>query len=110
MTWNSKKVPLTHPITVGEVSYSEIEFKDPDADAMEAIEELDFKPKAKPTLRQLKGAVAAISRLPVDVIGKVHRDDFVTLCEEVVPFIEGSPQPTSAATSTEKSSTASSQT
>lgn len=88
--WKSHTYTLLHPFQVGERSYTAIVVKEPDIDAAEAIEEIDFIEDVKPTIKQLRAAVVALSKLPNEVIGKMHRDDFTALCEVVVPLLSGS--------------------
>lgn len=99
--WPEIKIPLAHPIKVGELSLTEITMREPDVAAMEVIEECNFVEGEKPTLKQLRSAIAALAKQPIEVLNQMHRDDFTKLAEAAVPLIggasESSPKPGSEA-------------
>lgn len=99
--WPEIKIPLAHPIKVGELSLTEIIMREPDVAAMEVIEEQGFQEGVKPTLKQLRAAIGALAKQPVEILNQIHRDDFTKLAEAAVPLIggasESSPAPGSEA-------------
>lgn len=89
MTWKLKAIPLQHPISVGENTVAAVVLRDPDLNALEAIDELGLQENVSPTVSQLRGIVVALSDQPDEIVGKLHRDDFATITEEIAPFLSG---------------------
>lgn len=91
--WKSKSVPLTHPIPEGEGSdkkITAITLFEPDVEALEKIEDLGIEAGKKLSVKQIRGAIAAMSRLDDDVIKKLHRSDFEALGNEFPALFSGS--------------------
>ena len=90
MDWKSVRYPLKHPVTIGEKTYSAINLREPDVDALEKIDSLgidDDKDK-KLGVKDLRVMISALADVPDAVIGKLHKDDFLALAEEVTPLVE----------------------
>jgi len=85
--WKKIVCQLAHPIKVGELSLTELTLFDPDVDAMEAIDELGMVEGQPISVKQMRGAIAALSRQPLDLIGKLHREDFTAVMEKAVPLL-----------------------
>jgi hypothetical protein len=105
--WRGTKVPLDFPITEGDKTFAFIELREPDADALEAIEDAGFQEGVQPTNRQLKQSIQALSKWPMERVGKLHRKDFARVTEACVPLLqepsEGSGTDTSGATTSTES-------
>lgn len=102
--WKTTTVPLEYPFTVGTTSYTAIVLREPDADAVEQIEDAGFQVGVQPTQRQLRASVVALSKLPNEIIGKLHRNDFMKVVEATVPLLQGSLGLEPPATSSETTS------
>lgn len=89
MTWKIKAIALKHPITVGEKTIAAVVLREPDLNALEAIEELALKDGVPPSVAQLRGIIVAIGDQPDAIVGKLHRDDFAAITEEIAPFLSG---------------------
>lgn len=103
--WKTETVTLTHPIPAGEGSdqkITSITLFEPDVEALEKIEDLNFKEGEKLTVKQIRGAIAALSRLDDDVIRKLHRDDFNALGNAFPPLFSGSASTSGEAKPTKK--------
>lgn len=85
--WRTEKVPLDYPITDGDKTFTFIELREPDADALEAIEDAGFVEGIQPTNRQLKLSLQALSKWPMERIGRLHRKDFAKATAAVVPLL-----------------------
>ncbi len=105
--WRKEVVPLQYPIEDGGVTYKEIVLLEPDADAVEAIEDAGFIEGVKPTTRQLKQSVAALSKWPLERVGKLHRNDLMNVTEKSVPLLQGSSDSSPPGSSGEATSTTS---
>lgn len=87
--WKVDVVPLLHPIKVGELSLTEIALREPDLEALEMIEEAGFVLDQRPTVKQIRTVIQALSGQPIEVLRKLHRDDFTTLTERATPLVTG---------------------
>jgi len=91
MNWRSETVVLTHPIDAEDKSYGAITLREPNVDALEAIEELGpFEDRL--TVKQTRAMIALLGDLPNDVVGKLHRADFERIGEALGPLLEASPE------------------
>lgn len=85
--WKAEAHPLKHPITFGEKTYTAVTLREPDADALEAIDDLGIVEGQRARIGQLKGLLCALADVPPEVIGKLHRDDFVDLQGIAIPLL-----------------------
>ena len=109
--WKSTIVTLAHPIPVSEGSViNAVTLREPDVEALEIIEDCGFVEGERPTVKQLRVAIVALSNLTEEQARKLHRDDFGKVCQAAIPFVSGSPEPSEKDSSTEPNSTASPQT
>ncbi|SOC47672.1 tail assembly chaperone E/41/14-like protein [Rhizobium subbaraonis] len=90
MLWKTQAHPLKHPITIGDKTYAAVMLREPDADALEAIDDLGMKEGERARIGQLKGLLCALADVPGEVIGKLHRDDFIALQEIAIPLLHPS--------------------
>ena len=95
MAWKTHTHSLLHAVNHEGRSYSTITLSEPDADALEAIDELGIEEGKRPSVRQLKGFIAAIADTP-DIVGKLHRDDFIALQEIAIPLVSPPEEPGTA--------------
>lgn len=86
MAWKTHTHTLLHAVNHEGRSYSAITLREPDADALEAIDELGIKEGEKASIRQLKGFIGALADAP-EIVGKLHRDDFIALQEIAIPLV-----------------------
>lgn len=89
MTWKVKAIPLKYPITIGDKTVAAVTLREPDLNALEAIDELALKEGVAPSVAQLRGIIVALGDQSTEIIGKLHRDDFAAITEEIAPFLSG---------------------
>lgn len=108
--WKQELIKLIHPVTVDGVTRSEVLAREPDLDALEAIEALDLTNDSRmlrdehgalrkdaknnqlykdPSLRELRTMIVAMTDLPHAFVGKLHRDDFGKIAGVIVPLLNG---------------------
>lgn len=89
--WKTITIPLAYPIedvsgdtprTIDKVTISE-----PNLDQLTVIEELDIAPNTRPSMRQIKEIISALSGLSPEVVGKFHRKDVTTVGNAAVPLL-----------------------
>ena len=97
--WKTETVPLLHPIKVGERSVSELTLHEPNAGALEEMEEAGlFKGPAAAeegadpdnvqlSIRQMRAMIQALTRETPQVIKSLHAADFTRLGEKAVPLL-----------------------
>lgn len=91
MDWKTETYTLAHPIKVGEnMSINTVTLREPDVDALEAIEAAGIKPGEPPTVKQLRAVLEALGSLSPAEVGKLHREDFQGVCEKLVPLLDPS--------------------
>lgn len=87
MIWKTVTHTLAYPVMIGDKRTSAVTLREPDVDALEAIEELGIEEGGQPKISQLRGMIAAMSDVSNEVIGKMHRDDLTGLGELLVPLL-----------------------
>jgi len=89
--WPTFTHPLKFPVPAieGRDQVKEVTLREPDVDALEAIEAAGFEEGKKPTLKQVRVIITALSGLDDAIIGKLHRDDFTALGAHIVPLLVG---------------------
>lgn len=97
--WKSITHTLSHPVTVGERSYSTVTLREPNVAAIEMVEESGLKAGVEPTNKQLRIAIMALSGLPAEVVREFHKDDFAEVVAAAIPLL----LPTSEPSPTESS-------
>jgi hypothetical protein len=90
MSWKTITHTLTHPINCAGKTYDRITLREPDVDALEAIEELGLEEGAKMGIKQLRGVIVALCDLDDAAIGKMHRTDLMAMGELIAPLLSGS--------------------
>jgi hypothetical protein len=89
MAARTVKHDLKHPIKADEKTFVSITLREPDVNALEAIDDLAIEPGVRMKVRQVRGMIEILGDVPPAVVGKMHRDDFVKVTEMVVPLLEG---------------------
>lgn len=85
--WKSVTITLLHPIKVGELSLSTITLREPDLEALEKIDDIGFEAGMRPSVRQLRLAIEALSGQETQILNRLHKDDFEALGEAAVPLL-----------------------
>lgn len=89
MVWKTATHILTHPVTIGEKTISSVTLREPDVVALETIDSLGLSTGAETTVKQMRGLIEALADVSPEVIGKIHRSDFVALGEILGPLLVG---------------------
>lgn len=90
--WQEVTYVLTYPITIdGGEPITAITLREPDLEALEAMSDLGLEDGKRLTVRQTAAIVAALSRLPLASVRKLHRDDFGAIVELAAPLAFGRP-------------------
>lgn len=85
--WADVTVTLTHPLLYGERSVTSITLREPDLEALEKLDDLGLKEDEKPTVRQCRAMIQALSREPDELLSKLHRADVLALVEAMAPLV-----------------------
>jgi hypothetical protein len=93
MNWKTTVHVLKYPVTLADKQFAAVTLREPDVDALEAIDELGIVEGVTPNIRQLRGIIVALADAPNEVIGKLHKDDLTALGELCVPLLEGAEAP-----------------
>ena len=101
MDWKTKTITLAHPITAqrfgkGEVLHRAITLHEPDTIALEEIDALGLKEGEDIPLTAIRAMIVALSGLPADQIGRMHRDDLTAFAEEITPLLAPGEAPAEA--------------
>lgn len=89
MAWKKATHVLKYPVTVDGKEHVTVTMREPDVDALEAIEDLGIEENRNPTIKQVRGMITALADMPSAVIGKLHRDDLTALGELLAPLLDG---------------------
>lgn len=89
MNWKTATHALKFPITVGEKTYAAITLREPDVEALEAIDDLGIEPGKALKVRHMRGIIEALGDAPSEAVGKLHRDDLAALGELLGPLLDG---------------------
>lgn len=89
MDWKIATHVLKFPVTVGDMAAAAVTLREPDVEALEAIDELGIVPGAALRVKQMRGIIEALGDAPPEVIGKLHRDDLAALGELLGPLLDG---------------------
>jgi hypothetical protein len=88
--WVETTHKLKFAVKLGdEPAVTSITLREPDIEALEAIEALDVTEGTRMTVKQTKAVICALSGQPPEVIGKLHRDDYIALVEITAPLVLG---------------------
>jgi len=87
MIWKTVTHALKYPVNAGGATISAIVLREPDVDALEAIEDLGIVPGETLKVRQIRGIILALSDQPDTVIGKLHRSDLSELGNLLAPLL-----------------------
>lgn len=90
MSWKTVIHPLAHVINIDGKSFDRITLREPDVDALEAIEELGLKEGAKMGVKELRGVIGALSDFDDATVGKMHRTDMMAVGDIIAPLLSGS--------------------
>ncbi len=85
--WAEIKHPLIFP--VGDLK--ELTFREPNGEALEAIEDLGVEDGKAPTVRQTIGIISALSGVPVETIRKFNQRDIEGAANACVPLLGAEP-------------------
>lgn len=92
MDWKTKTIPLTRPVEMPDGKIEEIMIREPDVEAIEAIEEMDLPTgaasKKKLKVSQIRRMVEILSDAPDGSVQKMHPEDFQKVAREVTSFLE----------------------
>jgi hypothetical protein len=83
--WAEIKLSLTFPID----GFDSLTFREPNGEALEAIENLGIEPGSAPTIGQTMGIISALSGLHIDDIRKLNHRDIKAASEVMVPLLSG---------------------
>jgi len=90
--WREATYTLKFPIKIdGQEPITTIRLSEPDAEALEVIDTQGAMNKGRITVTGTIAIIAALARLPLDTVRKVHRDDFAALAELAAPLAFGTP-------------------
>src|SRR5579871_3651575 len=98
LEWKTETVQLLHPIELpggpAGAKITELKFREPDAEALEYMEEAGFGTADRLTIRQIIVGLQALLVEPMDkgIIRRLHRDDLMKLSAVIDPLVGGSPQ------------------
>ena len=87
MNWGSVTVPLKYQVETEAGPIKEITMREPDGEALEAIEEVGMVEGEKPKMRQILATVSILSGLPKSVINRLHRDDITEVVSSMAPLL-----------------------
>lgn len=90
MSWKTVTHPLIHTINISGKSFDRITLREPDVDALEAIEDLGLKEGEPMGIKALRGVVVALSDFDNATVGKMHRADLMAIGEIIAPLLSGS--------------------
>lgn len=91
VAWGEARYTLLFPIPVeGGAQISELVFREPDGEALEAIDELGIKegPDEKPTMKQINALLSIMSGQPIEIIRKMNKRDIMGASEKFAPLLE----------------------
>ncbi|WP_099867835.1 phage tail assembly protein [Pararhizobium haloflavum] len=96
-TWKTRTHVLKFPVTLGEKHIAAVTVREPDVDALEAIEGLEIENGESLTIKQMRGLISALADCPSEAIGKMHRSDLEALGEVVIPLLQDEEEQTEEA-------------
>lgn len=94
--WKTKVHSLKYQIQHDGKQIAAVTVREPDVQALETIDDLGIVEGKRPTIKQSVALVAAMADVPIEVIRKLHKADFQSLMELVVPLMMGEPEETSS--------------
>ena len=97
---------LKHPVEADGKAFASITLREPDIEALEAIDDLAIEPGVRIKVRQLRSMIEILGDLPPEVVGKIHRDDFAKITVLVVPLLDAPEEEVSSTSSPSGASTA----
>lgn len=94
--WKTITAALIHPIDMPGIpgaKITELKFREPDAEALEMMEEAGLGGTDRLTIKQVIAGLQALLADPPDkeIVRKLHRDDLTKLAEVIGPLLAGSP-------------------
>jgi hypothetical protein len=95
MAGKTIKHDFKHPIEAEGKTFASITLREPDVDALEAIDELGIEPGVRMKVRQVRGMLVILGDMPDEAVGKMHRDDFAKVSEMIVPLLDPPEEETS---------------
>ena len=87
--WEEFTHPLLYPVPTEGQTLASVTFREPDGEALEAIDNLNLDPGKPMRVSQVLGIIAALSGIPIDTVRKFHARDIRALGEAASPLLEG---------------------
>lgn len=88
--WKEVTYTLKFPVSLGNgTSVTSITFREPNGEALEAIDALGMEPGSNPTTSQGLGVIRALSGTQKEVTNKLHIKDIAGMMEVITPLLEG---------------------
>jgi hypothetical protein len=88
--WGEQTYTLLFPIPLDDGNtVTKLVFREPNGEALEAIDELGVVEGKKPTVRQALGMVRALANVPKVVTDRMHQMDITRAMEAVGPLLDG---------------------
>lgn len=97
MNWKTVTHNLKFPVDHEGAKIEKITLREPDVEALEAIDELEIEPGKPIRVRQMRGMIAALGDAPDAALGKLHRDDLAALGELIAPLLDSAEPETAEA-------------
>ena len=86
--WKTHVHKLRHPIQHDGKVIAAVTLREPDVEALEQIDAIGLDAGTPVRVGQLRAIIAALSDVPADVIGKLHRQDFQDLGAACLPLLD----------------------
>ena len=87
-SWGVSPLKLKFPVTTEAGTITEIIMREPNGEALEAIDDLNMQEGERPTMRQTLALIRILSGISKDVTDKMHRDDIMGAMEALGPLLE----------------------
>lgn len=85
--WGVNSVPLEFPVKLGDQTISEITLREPNGEALEAIDDLGLKEGEAPSMRQTLALIRILSGVGKSVTDKMHARDIAKVGEALGPLL-----------------------
>lgn len=90
VAWGEARYPLLFPVPVdGGAQISELVFREPDGEALEAIDELGIKegPNEQPSIKQINMLISILSGQPIEIVRKMNKRDIEGASKAFAPLL-----------------------
>lgn len=88
MDWKTASHELKFPVEMEGSKVTKITLREPDVEALEAIDELGIEPGKPMRIKHIRGIIETLGDAPAGTIGKLHRTDIAALGELLGPLLE----------------------